>query len=493
MTHRDCWTRLVISALGLGLAGCAVDPKPDYQRAGDHISRAVGPGEVYQPGDEARVERRVGELCTEGITADEAVRICLLNNPRLQAAFFEVGIARAEVVQSRLFSNPSLALSLRFPDSGGLANFEGSLSQNIAELWQIPARGRAAERFLDRAVLQLARQVSMTALDAKAAHDAAVLADRAVEIAKENAGITRQLVDLAVARQQAGAGSVVDVNLARSELLETELELRRSMLVRIEARSDLGKLLGLNTLLDDIRLSGGSPETETNMPSAERVAEIARERRLDVQAADQAVLAARERWDLERFRVFQSVEVGVAMERGERRPTEGQDYLADTARASIAAGQLAAPEIQPRPKKETDFIIGPTLGLEVPLFDQNQARIARAEYEHEQASKLLDSILSELVQEAHVACERLRTAAENARFYRDEVLPLREVSLSLSREAYQAGKIPFLSVLESERVLLRARTGYLSVLREWSAARIGIEKVAGVPRAEIHGLSTATI
>ena len=45
----------------------------------------------------------------------EAIQVCLLNNPGLQAAFLDIGMARADVVQSGLLSNPSLTALVRFP------------------------------------------------------------------------------------------------------------------------------------------------------------------------------------------------------------------------------------------------------------------------------------------------------------------------------------------------------------------------------------------
>ena len=156
----------------------------------------------------------------------EAVQLCLVNNPKLQAAFLNAGVARAEVVQAGLFSNPTIGFSLRFPDGGGPTSFEASLAQNIAELWQIPARKRAAEQSLERALLTLAWEVSTTALEAKAAYYKAVRTDREIEVIQGNVDITKQLVDLAKIREEAGVGSLVDVQLSESELLQMELALR---------------------------------------------------------------------------------------------------------------------------------------------------------------------------------------------------------------------------------------------------------------------------
>ena len=91
---------LPLSAL-LSVVGCSgVDPKPDYDRAAKYIAEATGEEYVYRPGNEEIVTRRVKDLLSEGLTADEAVEIALLNNPNLQAAFLSIGLqqrARAEI------------------------------------------------------------------------------------------------------------------------------------------------------------------------------------------------------------------------------------------------------------------------------------------------------------------------------------------------------------------------------------------------------------
>jgi cobalt-zinc-cadmium efflux system outer membrane protein len=118
------------------LSACATaNPQPDYERTAQLITQATGQESVYRPDDAAVVKNTVDELLAGGVTAQEAVQLCLLYNPKLQAAFLNAGVARAEVVQAGLFSNPTIGFSLRFPDGGGPTSFEASLAQNIAELW----------------------------------------------------------------------------------------------------------------------------------------------------------------------------------------------------------------------------------------------------------------------------------------------------------------------------------------------------------------------
>lgn len=462
------------------LAGCAtVDPKPDYDRAAQHVESAIGRPVSVAPEDD--VSASVAELLRDGLTADEAVRVCLLNNPTLAASFLRIGVARADVVQSGLFANPSLGLSTRFPDGGGLVELEVSLAQNIADLWRLPHRRRAAERELDRAILSVAREASIAALETRKAYVRAVQADRAWDIARENVTIAQQLADMTAARKQAGSGTEVDVNLARAERVSLDVEARRAQAAQVEARTKLAGWLGVATPPHELRLVDPLPEAADSSCSADGLIKLAGEHRLDLRAADELVLAAEARWRAERANVWRNVELGISMERSERGQGGDRDWLAETGYASLQSGQLTPPSLQPREDQSSDYVTGPTLSAEIPLFDQNQAAIARARFEWLQARRMQDALRLAVAQESWNATAQARTTYDNARFTRDELLPLREEGLTLAREAYRLGSGTVLTVLEAQRSLLSARASHIEALAAAAEARLELERVAGRP------------
>lgn len=471
-------------------AGCAtVDPKQDFARVSRAIEAATGHAAAIDPADEQAIQTRVTEILADGLTAAEAVQLSLLNNPKLQADLLRIGIGRAAVVQSGLFSNPGLALSLRFPDEGGLANFEVSLAQNIAELWQIPPRVRAAERDLDQTILTLARQASVIALEARSAYIRALQSDRRMEIARENVAIASQLVELAAARRQAGSGTEVDVNLTRAERVSLDVASRTASVASAEASSMLAKLLGLTTPPAELKLIDPLPEAPELSFDAERLIEVARANRLDREAAHAAVEISEARVELERARFLKTLELGISAERDERRSRGDRNWLSETAWASAQGGALTLPSLQPREPQSTDYLTGPTLSLELPLFDQNQAQIARAEFELLQAVYLRDGIDREIVQDAFAAHARAGTAFETAALMRDALLPLRENGLNLAREAYRVGSGTLITVLDAQRRLLETRAGYVDVQAAAGLAAIDLERISGRPFAELSAPS----
>ncbi|MEP0848075.1 MAG: TolC family protein [Phycisphaerae bacterium] len=471
-------------AVAAAIAGCAsVNPRPDYQRAAEHVRRSAGVERLFDPEQLEADARYIDECLSDGLTAEEAARVALLNNVELQAALYDIGAARADLVQAGLLSNPSLGVALRLPSAGGLANIDFDLAQNIAELWQIPVRKRAAERGLDATILAVARLATETAASARTAYYGAAGANRRLEIARENLDVGQKVLELTEFRRQAGAGSELDVNLARGVLLEAELAVKNARLAADSARRALATVLGVSLDADELVLAEDLPEPPAHLFDERLLTAIAWDERLDARALRQSVQGAREQLVLQMRRVFPNVSLGLAFERDARPRAQGRDILADTARASIAAGRLTAPEIESRSARgvDTDFIIGPLLSLELPVFDQNQAQIAKARFTLEQRVRVLEGLGRTIHQEVREAVDQAQTAWEVARFYRDELVPQVSRSLELSRESYRAGQSSILSVLDAERSYLAARDRYAEAMQLAAAAAPLVERTIGLP------------
>lgn len=472
----------------LPFLGCAtVDARRDYDNARDQVERAIGHAPDIQPDEQSQDAEQCAALISDGLTVDEAVQVALLNNSKVRAAFARIGMSRSDVVQAGLFSNPSIGLSFRFPDGGGLADFELSLAQNIADLWMIPARTRAATRDLNRTILEAVREVSALANDTKVAYVNAVAADELLATARDSVTLTQQLLRITEARLEAGMVSSLDANLAKGQVLKAEVELRTARLEAATAHRTLATLLGLVTQAGKVTLADPLPTPRSDTLDPERYVEIARDARLDLQAARDGQEAAAARVELELARVFQNVEIGFELERNARRAPPGRKVLADTARASIANGGLTVPEIESRGQRrlaksqEIEAILGPSLSLTLPIFDQNQAQIAKARFGYLEAKYQLDALDRAIVQETREAADRAATAWNLATLYDHEVLPQVRETLTLSEAAYQAGNAPILNVVDAQRSLLEARRLYVAALQSSANALVDLERATARP------------
>ncbi len=435
-------------ALLLVLSACqSINSDPAYDRAVSEIRAVTGAKSVFHPGLAPTATReRVAEILTGGLDLSEAVELGLLNNLAFRASFHNVGMAHADRVQAGLLSNPSLIAALRFPSAGGSAEFEGRLFGNLLDIWQVPRRERVAESALQRRVLELAHQASLLAGEIRVAYVEATTSDRLHTIAQENLQSARRLLELTEARLEASAGTSIDVNLARLEFLDSKIALRDAELAAGEASRTLLGLLGFGPHEVGIRLVELWNEDPPKLPSQAELERLALTRRLDLRAAKEAVQQAAAEVERQRGLFARSIDVGLAAE------------------------------------KEGDWSLGPGVRIELPVFDQNQAQVAKALEALQQCEALLAAMQLSARQEVNSAWAHAQASWDALEIYRDELLPNSEATLTQARESYELGKTTLLPALEAQRQLLTARSAY--ALRQFQAATAlsDLERATGTPR-----------
>ena len=131
-------------------------------------------------------------------------------------------------------------------------------------------------------------------------------------------------------------------------------------------------------------------------------------------------------------------------------------------------------------------MIGPNIAVTLPIFDQNQAQIARATYAQVQAVKSYEDLYLGIAQDIRVAVDRSVTLWSNVVFYRNELLPQADRNLEFTDAAYQAGTVGVLTLLESQRSRLGTRRGYVQAWANAATALSDLERAAGVPLDEIE-------
>jgi cobalt-zinc-cadmium efflux system outer membrane protein len=445
--------------------------------------RTVAP-EVYTPEQDALVADKVEALLADGLTVDEAVSLALLNNRDLQAAFYDIGVSRADVVQSQLLTNPDFSIVPKYPDAGGLAQLNISFAQELVDLWQIPIRKKVAEAQLEATILDIARQCVELAANVRSAAYELLTLRQTEKTVLENLELAERSEDLARTRFGAGEASALDVNLARSNTMDVRLELLQIQRQTRLAQAALAQQLNLVAPAGAFELADTLPEP-IPLPDEPALLALALDQRFDARAAEHRLQAAENAITREWLGLFPSVTAGFELERPERRALPGRDILADTARESIAAGQLTAPSIESRAQRqrerrqEIDNLLGPSFGMTLPIWNQNQAQIAAAVYRAEQQRKQLESLANQIATQVTRASISLQNTGEIVAFYRDQALPQANLSLDNARQLYEAGESDILATIEAQQSLLAKRRAYVTALGEYAAALAEMERAIG--------------
>ena len=121
----------------------------------------------------------------------------------------------------------------------------------------------------------------------------------------------------------------------------------------------------------------------------------------------------------------------------------------------------------------------PSVRLTPKLFDDNRARIAKAESALRQAELEADRVRQVAIAETRRAWVTLHAERDVVRAYRDDIVALADSSLDLAQRAFDAGAIDLTVLLEAQRQLNDARIALadreLAVATQW----IELERAAG--------------
>jgi len=386
-------------ASALVLAGCA-SLSSDGGSADVQALTAGNPlvaGAAAQRAPDEASRKRIGELLARPLDAESAVRIALVNSPRVQDAFATLQLSDADRVQAASLPNPVLAFSrLR---EGSEREFERMLSFNVVGLLTLPWQARWAGQRHESAKLQAAQSVLVLAADTRRAWVRAVAAQQSVAYLRDAKEATEAGAELAHRMARAGNWSTLQRTREQLLLADASAQLARAEQSAVASREQLTRLLGLSGGDTAYTLPDRLPPLPDAVPEIGDVQALALRDRLDVRSATAQNAAVAGSLGL-----THATSVINAMELGVVRNTKF-DNGADRSRSTKRGFELDLP---------------------IPVFDWGQARNGRAEALYLQSAARVRDVGVLAASEAREAWQGWNTAYAIARRYRDEVLPLRK-------------------------------------------------------------------
>jgi outer membrane protein, heavy metal efflux system len=431
---------LLVSFASVSAAACAPHSAHDRQSVSRELSAFSGTGLR----DDVAVQLRLppGLRIADGLTEDEAVAIALWNNAAFQAELATLGIARADLIEAGMIQNPLLSLFLPW----GPRQAELTLSLPLQALWQRGRRVKAARLDLERVASGLVAAGLDLIRDTKMAYAALALAQERERLGREAVRVRGRVAGIAEARLRAGDVSVLESGVIRLDARQAEEELLRALLAVASARSALIRQLGLEGTQPDLTVGALAVEARTIGDLAAAV-ELAMAARPDLRAAELAIESAGARLGWERTRIVSNLDAA--------------------AKATGGKGE---------------WVVGPGVSLEIPLFNLNQGPRARAHAEIERAIWQYAATRHRLLQEVHDAHQRYLHTARTEALLRQEILPGLEQNLARAEKAYAAGEVSYLFVLETMRQRLDAGLRAADATAELARAAAQLDRSIGRKR-----------
>lgn len=409
------------------------------------VRTGYGLGPPREPGEAALPE---GVRVEDGISEEEAIATALWNNAPFQETLAELGVARADLIQAGLLSNPTF--SLLFPLGPKQLEFAAYLPLEAFVLrpGRVHAADLDARRIAVRLVengLELIERVRLSYADLRFARDARAIAEDVARLRDEIAGFQRT-------RLENGDVSELEADLARVDAMKSRQDTMRLERDDLLARERLTDLLGLDEtwlrLEFELAARGRRPESTAADESVERLIELALAARPDLRAAELGIEAAGERAGLSRWE-FLSIAAGIDLNEDPNQPDD------------------EGPEV------------GPAIQGELPLFDWNQGGAARADAELERAALRYVTVRRRIVLEVKEAHARFEQVAGELRAWRQEILPGLEAALERAEGVYATGSTSLLPVLEARERLLDARARAARLVADLDRSRASLERSVG--------------
>jgi cobalt-zinc-cadmium efflux system outer membrane protein len=389
----------------------------------------------------------VRRLLRAQLTPAAAAQIALLNNQGLQATFEEIGLAQADLIEARSVPNPRLDISARFPSNPvDVTDISGAITQDFLSILMIPLKTKVAKDQLAASRLRVANEVTRLVAETKSAV-------YEIEAAQEILGRLQmeqadQATSLDLVQRLHQAGNITDLQLIQqqAEYSASRLEIAKQGEEIRTLREELNRLMGLWGADTDWKVESKVPDVAKDDFSVRGLETLAITQRYDLAGA-KAELASRLRAFglIKSFRWIGALDFGVQSER--------------------------------EPEGET--ITGPSLSIELPIFNQNQANVARGEARLRQAYDNFERQAVEIRSEVRELRDKVISSRDMSQFYKDDLIPIRRQARDQMQLQYNAMTVGPLELFTARQQEIAAERAYIEAKRDYWVDRAELEKMVG--------------
>jgi outer membrane protein TolC len=380
------------------------------------------------------------------VKLEDYLQYASLNNANLKAMFEQWRAALEEVPQAKALPDPQLTYEYWTQQSDLQMKQTFGVMQMFPWFGKIDARTEAATKEASAAQQKYqAARLSLFKEVKEGFYEFAYLAN-AIEIAKENLELLRHFEEVARTKYTAAEAGQPDVIRAQVELAKMEYVLQSLEPLR---KPIVSKLLKALTLPEDANLSWPKVEEFNEAPlDYERLVNILRQKNPELAGLDFEVMAAKSRIELAKKNFYPDIGVGVMWENMDGRGSRDGVAMVFQMNLPLWRDSYSAGQRQAQAKKAS--IVQEKIDTENSLI----AKAAQSYYDYN------DSI-------------------RRIHLYRDTLMPKGKELLQASETAYRAGTVDFLSLIDSQRLLLDYYLSYQRALADNRQKLAELEMLAG--------------
>jgi cobalt-zinc-cadmium efflux system outer membrane protein len=388
----------------------------------------------------------MADVLAKPMTIDLAVRAAMLKSPQLQQVYGQLGLARADVLDAIQVANPRIGVSSLALEGGPGSQLVTGVALPLIDLLTLPTRSRLAHADYERARYEVAAAIFGVSLDVESAWYRYVAAHQVSLMRKAVGDALRTSADLAQRFFDAGNITELQLNREKAAASQAGIEAARASVAERLARLDLDTLIGLSggeTKWSSDALLPLPVATEDDPAELQRIASTTS---LELLAARKGTAVAASAASItRRFRLLGATTVGYDRER----------------------------------EVDRSVIKGPTLDLELPIFNQGGARVARAEARLQIARARLARIELSNANSVVLGAERVRVLSGIVGNYRSALVPERETVAAQSQLEQNFALIGQFEVLQARTQQYDAYQGLIEAVRDYWLARTDLVRLIG--------------
>lgn len=436
--------RLAASVAVLGvIAGCAVVPLDDSAKAAaDRVGERASVKPEWPPDTDAT---EAAPEIREPLTLPAALTIAFTRNPQVRRQYARLGIAHADFMDAARISNPTLSFAWLNPSTGGRDQTSQEISMGFTDLLLLPARRRMSAAEFRRMELAVGSELVALAHKVETAWYAHVGAQQVATMRGAVAQAAQNEAALAQRFHEAGNISRLQLDLQQAAAARAGIESLRARSDTAASRARLANLLGLAASAEWQTVDRLSAPPDTAL-SRDELTKQALSRRLDLAALREEVAVLEDALGVtERWRLLGSVEAGYKQER------------------EVDGSKLR----------------GPTLNLELPLFNQGQGAVARAEAQLLDARARAESLALAVENDVTTAIEQLALARDVSTRFRDEMLPSTASAVARQQERVNFMLVSVFELIRTKRDQYDAWQGYFESVRDYWISRTALRAATG--------------